>query len=368
MKNLRDERDLLSKPGDTILETIEHLKMSQSELADRLGKTPSKVNDLISGKEPITVKTAMQLETVLGIDTQFWLNRESLYREKLTRIEQEEFLEQCNGWLNEQPVKELKKCGYLNGDKKGAAMVDEMLQFYGVVTPAEWSKIYVDEFANADFKRSTRYRTSLGSMAAFLRIGELEMLKLKLPPFDKSAFREKLSEVKILARKHPEDYAQQLKDICFSCGVGLVYSFSFPGAPISGLVRWVAGNPMIQLTDRYKFNDRFWFAFFHEVGHVILHGKKDVFIEQFEGVIIDKKKEDEADAFANEWLVPDEYIEGISKKISEKEIKILAREIGVHPGILVGRLQDDKIIDYSYFNNLKLRVTLEEDIKIQREM
>src|ERR1700741_3310751 len=108
MINIKDERKLLSKPGDTILETLEELKMNQAELAKRMGKTPSKINDLISGKEPITITTAIQLEKILGIATQFWMNRETLYREQLTRIEQEEALEECLDWLKQQPVKELK--------------------------------------------------------------------------------------------------------------------------------------------------------------------------------------------------------------------------------------------------------------------
>lgn len=368
MKNLTDERELLSKPGDTILETIEHLRMSQAELASRIGKTPSKINDLISGKEPITVKTAMQLERVLGIDTQFWLNRESLYREKLIKIEQEEFLGKCIDWLKEQPTKELKKFGYLKTDKTGTAMVDEILQFYAVASPQEWKTVYVEDFANADFKRSTKHRTSLGAMAAFLRIGELEMLKLKLPPFDKGVFKQRLTDIKNIALRHPENFAELLKNICFECGVGLIYSFSFPGAPISGLVRWFGGNPMIQLTDRYKSNDHFWSAFFHEVGHVMLHGRKDIFIEQFDGVIIDKEKEDEADRFSNDWLIPDKFLTNVSKTISEREIKVLAREIGVHPGVLVGRLQKEEVIEYSFFNNLKIRIILDDDILNQREM
>src|ERR1700727_2151017 len=110
---LKDERELLSKPGDTILETIEYIKMSQAELAERMGKTPSKISDLIAGKEPITMATALQLEKVLGIDAQFWLNREMLYREKLSRLDQEEALTGYMDWLTIQPVKELKKFGYL---------------------------------------------------------------------------------------------------------------------------------------------------------------------------------------------------------------------------------------------------------------
>ena len=92
-EQLKVERELLSPPGDDILETIENIKMSQAELADRLSKTPSKVHDLITGKEPVTYNTALQLEKVLGIDAQFWLNREMNYRTKLARIEQEEALE-----------------------------------------------------------------------------------------------------------------------------------------------------------------------------------------------------------------------------------------------------------------------------------
>ncbi len=85
-------RELLSSPGDDILEHIDYIKMSQAELADRIGKTPSKVNDLISGKEPITYTAALQLEKVLGVEAQYWLNREMQYKEKLARLELEEAL------------------------------------------------------------------------------------------------------------------------------------------------------------------------------------------------------------------------------------------------------------------------------------
>jgi len=362
MANIKDERELLSKPGDTIVETLEQLRMSQVELAERMGKTPSKINDIVSGKEPITVKTAMQLELVLGIDTQFWLNRETLYREKLSRIEQEEALEQCKDWLKEQPTKELRKYGYLKSQKKGAGMIEEILQFYAVVSPEQWKDIYVEDYANADFKKSSKHRESLGAMAAFLRIGEIEMRKIDLPDFDKNMFKEKLDDIRLLASDHPEDFAQKLKDVCQTCGVGLIYSMSFPGAPISGAARWIGGNPLIQLTDRYKTNDHFWSAFFHEAGHVLLHGKKDVFIEEFNGAAVDKKKEAEANAFSDDWLIPDKFLASIKQPITERDIKILARQVGTHPGIVAGRLHRLKIIEYHVGAGLKLKVNLDEDI------
>lgn len=45
---------------------------------------------------------------------------------------------------------------------------------------------------------------------------------------------------------------------------------------------WLDDTPFIQLTGRFKRNDVFWFTFFHEAGHILLHGKKDVFLENIE--------------------------------------------------------------------------------------
>lgn len=365
-QSLRDEKELLSKPGDTILETLEYLKMSQVELAERMGKTPSKINDIISGKEPITVNTALLLEKVLNIDAQFWLNRETIYREKLSRIEQEEALQECLDWLDAQPIKELKKQGYLKADKKGVEMTSELLQFYGVASPVQWQNIYVNEYANANFRKSNYHQTALASMAAWLRIGEIGMRRINLNPYDKELFREKLKRVKDLVVDFPEDFASQLQDLCAQAGVALVYTFSLPKAPISGVARWIAGNPLIQLTDRYKTNDHFWFTFFHEAGHILLHGKKDVFIEDFEGVELDEKKENEANQFAGKMLLPDEFIRDLASPITEIEIRKVAKKYHTHPAIVVGRLQNLNLISFSFCNNLKLKISLEYIIKEQQ--
>jgi HTH-type transcriptional regulator / antitoxin HigA len=362
-QSLKDEKELLSKPGDTILETLEHIRMSQAELAERLGKTPSKINDIISGKEPITVNTALQLEKVLNIDAQFWLNRESLYREKLSRIEQEEVLEQCIDWLSKQPIKELKNCNYIKADKPGTKMATELLKFYGVASPVQWEKIYIADYANTNFRKSSTHKTALGSMAAWLRIGEIEMQKMGLPEYNKETFKEILHKVKILVKDHPEDFALQLQNLCSKAGVAIVYTPSLPQAPISGATRWIGGHPLIQLTDRYKSNDQFWFTFFHEAAHILLHGKKDVFIESFEGHSQDPVKEEEANKFAADWLLAETFISDLpAGKISEKDVRRIARSYETHPAIVLGRLFKMGKIHPSFGADMKLKVILEHII------
>lgn len=48
----------------------------------------------------------------------------------------------------------------------------------------------------------------------------------------------------------------------------------------NGATRWISpSKAVIQLSLRYKWEDIFWFTFFHEAGHVVLHQKKQVFVE-----------------------------------------------------------------------------------------
>ncbi|MBN2435995.1 MAG: helix-turn-helix domain-containing protein, partial [Spirochaetes bacterium] len=113
IKDLQLQKELLSPPGDTIQETIDTIGMSQAELAERIGRPKEKLNDIIKGREPITLKTAILLERVLGIPVSFWMEREREYREKKARIEQQEFLEKNINWLEFFPVRELKNWGWL---------------------------------------------------------------------------------------------------------------------------------------------------------------------------------------------------------------------------------------------------------------
>jgi len=355
---LKAERELLSPPGDDILETIEYIKMSQVELADRLGKTAPKVHDLITGKEPITYNTALQLEKVLGIDAQFWINRENNYRIKLARIEQEEALEEAKEWLQQQPIKELKKCGYIKAEKAGATMVSEALEFYGVVDTNKWKTRYIDDYATAAYRKSEAHQTTLGSIAAWLRIGELEMQKLKLPDYDKDSFKNALEEIKKLVADHPADFAKQLQQKCAKAGVAVVYTLCLPKAPVCGATRWFRTNPLIQLTDRHKTNDHFWFTFYHEAGHVLLHGKKEIFLEDFEGHKPDKEKEEEANRFAAKQLLPDKFEEELPFKIIEEDAETIAKKFNTHPAIVIGRLQHMGLVKYTFGNRYKVKVDL----------
>lgn len=120
-------------------------------------------------------------------------------------------------------------------------------------------------------------------------------------------------------------------------------------APISGSTRWLNDTPFIQLTGRYNRNDSFWFTFFHEAGHILLHGKKDIFLEKVEYSDKDLIKEKESDDFACKWtLTDDEEAEILAAApLEEDDIRNFAEQLNTHPAIIIGRLQHKKLIPYS---------------------
>ncbi|WP_273016000.1 MULTISPECIES: helix-turn-helix domain-containing protein [Leeuwenhoekiella] len=363
MSKLKDEIAFLSKPGDTILETIEFLGMSQVELAERLGKTAPKVNDLISGKEVISLNTALKLEKVLGIDSQFWIKREFIYREKLLKLKEQEDYEKYKKWLSIQPITVLKSLGYLKIETIGPEMVDECLKFYGVASPQQWESVYVNQFLSSNFRKSNAYDSSLGGISAFLRIGEIEMMRMKLNKFDKTVFKNSLNKIKKIVQSHPSNFAEELMEICAYSGVALVFTSKIPKAPISGVSRWVRGIPLIQLTDRYKWNDQFWFSFFHEAGHILLHGKKNIFIENSDIMDYTNIKETEANDFARKFLLPPKFLEDVPSNFSEKDLRKIAKIYNTHPAIVIGQLQHLGKAPYSFGNNLRLKVDLSKIIE-----
>ncbi|MDH5639918.1 MAG: ImmA/IrrE family metallo-endopeptidase, partial [Nitrospira sp.] len=117
--------------------------------------------------------------------------------------------------------------------------------------------------------------------------------------------------------------------------------------------RWLTPEKaMIQLSLRYKTNDQFWFTFFHEAGHILLGGKKEAFIDLNH---VKGEGEAEADGFAAGYLIPAHRASELRTLKSAQAIQVFAKSIGIAPGIVVGRLQHDKILRYDQFNGLKIR-------------
>ena len=357
---LEISRSLLSPPGDTIQEHIGFIGMSQAELAERMGRPKEKINDIIKGREPISTATAFQLEKVLGIPAGFWMNREKTYRKELYELQQQEEHEKEIDWLEKFPTNAMKKHGWLPDTKEEHVLVDSLLKFFCVASTEEWERIYVSDEVSVAFRVSLAHTQSPHAISAWLRKGEIQSKEINIAKFDKRKFKDALADVKELAFSMPENFTQQLQNICADCGVAVVFTQNLPKAPISGATRWFHNIPLIQLSGRFKTNDHFWFTFFHEAAHIILHGKKDIFLENVKGTEIDQVKEEEADIFAAQILLPEYELQEIidAVPLTEEMIHGFAQKFRTPAGVIIGRLQHLKHIPFSIGNRFRQKIDL----------
>lgn len=364
MNALEAKRALLSCPGDTIQETIDILRMSQVELAERIGRSKEKLNELINGKAPITKETAGKLELVLNIPAHTWLELERIYQEEQLAIEQLEFLQKCKDWINKFPIAKMKKLALLPKTINKEELTESLLRFFRIASPNEWDSIYSEN--SMAFKINLTHVTQPEAVSVWLRFGEIQSEKIVLNAFDKKAFRASLSEIQKISFEHPDDWQQKLQDLCAKCGVALVYTPCITKAPIYGAARWIKNGtvPLIQMTDRQKQNNAFWFTFYHECCHILLHGKKDIFIENLREITQDAEKEAEADEFAAKHLFDQRCIEEICAldEITPSTIKNFSKKYQIHPSIIVAQLQRNSRIAYNDVKMLPFRQKIAFDL------
>ena len=82
------EPDYAVAPGETLLEVIESLEMTQKDLAVKTGLTEQTLTRVIKGVQPISYETANRLELVTQVPARLWNNLEAQYRDQKTILEE----------------------------------------------------------------------------------------------------------------------------------------------------------------------------------------------------------------------------------------------------------------------------------------
>ena len=347
----------LPPPGETILDLLEEKNWTQSEFACRIGYTTKHVSQLIRGKATITEDTALRLERVLGSSAEFWLSREAKYREAVARAEEEKHLKNQIEWLKELPLKQMIDFGWISKCREKTDQVSECLKYFGVASVSAWRSKYPAPSQLAAFKSSEKFEKKSGAVAAWLRRGEQVAEQRFCEKYSKQRFIEELLTLRRLTNEtDPEIFIPRLINTCANVGVVVVFEPAPTGCPAAGATRWLGSDKaLIMLSLRYKTNDHLWFAFFHEAAHIVLHGKRKKFLE-INGD--ETKSEREADEFASNFLIPKEKAKDLLfLERTATAIKAFADEVGVAPGIVVGRMQHEGYLAMNYLNRLKVRYT-----------
>ncbi|MBI3268960.1 MAG: HigA family addiction module antidote protein [Planctomycetes bacterium] len=347
--------DSVSCPGETLQETLDALGLTQAELAGRMGRTTKHVNEIVKGKASITPETALELESVLGVPARFWTHREQNYRESLVRSRSDASLEGQVDWLRQFPVTEMSKRGWIPSSRGGAQLVRSVLRFFGVGSVESWNSLQID--AQVALRHTRAFKSDPGALQAWLRRGELEARRIRCGPFDRRRFLDTLRQARRLACQGPGVFNRELPELLAPSGVAVVLVPELPGMRANGAARWLTPRTgLIQLSLRHKTLDTLWFSFFHEAGHLLLHGKKSIHVDESADAGGDAEKE--ADQFAQDLLIPpQEYRRLLTlSPFTEAGLRRFARRLEIDVGILVGRLQHEGLLPWNRLRGLRTTV------------
>lgn len=341
------EPDYAVAPGATLLEQMESMEMSQKEFALRTGLTEQSLNRVFKGDQPISYETANRLELVTGVPANFWNNLEAQYRGQLAKIEEKERLKKNIEWLKMIPVKELIARGVIEDAREKVVLLRNLLAFFGVSSVVAWSDIWKQPAVAA--RRSSCFETRPGDAAAWIRQGEIQAHEMECEPFETKKFKEALQRIRALSREEPEIFLPELKRLCAKAGVAVAFVPEMKKVPWNGATKWLTPQKvMILLSLRGKGEDKFWFSFFHEAGHVLNDSKKDLLINDGSHNDI---REERANTFAAEFLIPGKINPEIQAIRSKEEIIAFAGDLEVSVGIVAGRYQH-LTGRWNFFNDL----------------
>jgi HTH-type transcriptional regulator/antitoxin HigA len=363
------EPDYAVAPGDFLEAVLRRLDLSQSELADRTGLSTKYINQLVNKKATLSPETAVRLETVTGVAVEIWARLEAEFRAAEARADRAERMGDWIPWVKQFNLAELRDRGIVTTtDPRQAA--DELLRFFAISTPEGWDRVWQPSLTR--FRRSPSFVPEVAPTTIWLRIGQRKAVHVSTKPYSAQRLTQLLPTIRRLTRKSPSEGLAELPQICSDAGLAVVYAAELKGCRASGATWWAKPDKaVILLSNRGKREDRLWFSFFHEVGHLLKHAKRDTYIDQSgpdsedppwsevppsSGFIDDGSRdsvlEREADEFASSTLIPGEAILGLHRAQSRSDIELLALDLDISPGVVAGRWQFETG-DFSKFNQLR---------------
>lgn len=318
-------------PIDAILFRMEEKGLKRADLIPYFG-TSSRVSEVLNRKRPLTVQMIRALSIGLGISAETLVGLSDVSVHERKEIHWSKF-----------PIKEMLARGWLdhtNGQRDNSAetLVKNYISGAGL------------QLGAASFRRTlsggAKSPTTIYSLYAWLAriIQRTRRKKNQLGKFDRNHLTAPL--LRNLAQMSWSEQGPLLAiEYLQRWGISVVIEPQLKGTQLDGAaLSDVDGTPIIGLTLRFDRLDNFWFTLLHEVVHIWKHvsDETEAFVDDLK-VSSEDKREAEANRLAGEAFIPRLIWKRSDAFISPSKdtIEKLARDLRIHPAIIVGRLHKE---------------------------
>lgn len=335
-------------PGEFLKDELEARNWTQVEFAEIIGKDTRLIYEVINGKRAITPETAIIFGDALSTSPELWMNLESQYQLSKVRSKQSSVSQKAQ-LHTKFPVREMVKRGWIEATKNVDVLEKQLFEFFGIK--------HIDEqpsFVHAAKKQS--YSEASIQQIAWLCRARKIALSAPVQKYSNANLIHAIDELK--AELEYVDGIRNVASILAKAGVRFVIVEPLAGSKIDGACFWLnSKSPVVALSLRYDRVDNFWHTLMHELDHVKHEEGMDqpiIDVDIFGGEAQEKPAiEIRANEVAAKSLVPENEMTGFIARVnpmfSEESIVGFAKRIHVHPGIIVGQLQNRDLIHWSFY-------------------
>ncbi|CCQ58602.1 MULTISPECIES: HigA family addiction module antitoxin [Crocosphaera] len=348
--NLKAAR--VSQPGRILKRELEARGWTQKDLANIMNRPPQVINEIIKGTKQITPETAIELSKAFGTSAKFWQNLEANYQLFLAKKQESDSdIQRRSRLYTIAPVTELIKCQWIKPTDSLDKLEQEICDFLGIKNTLQ------EPVLGANFRHNHQLNPEYTSLIAWKRRVEFLAKQYQVADFNLEQF--KLEITRILSCAEEEEMITRIPKILEELGVYFIIVPHLNKTYLDGATFPINDNPVIALTLRYNRIDSFWFTLMHEIGHIVAE-HEGIYLDNLTD-LEDNKEEVEANTLAKNWLItPDtfsNFVQENQPKFSGKVISDFAKTQKRHPGIILGRLQYEKLVDYKNLRKYLVKVS-----------
>jgi HTH-type transcriptional regulator/antitoxin HigA len=327
-------------PGKRLRELLAEWGMTQDDLAAITGRSRQNIIDVLTGRTGITPEMAVALGVAFKESPKHWLAMEAAYRLSQVNEPKDAIMERAR-LFELAPIKQMQKRGWLPPKAKPDELPVHLKSFFETN----------DLNGPIGFPLVTRKTDPLSDLSPAQRAWcfRARQIVKGLPvahAFDEGRLKQAIAKLRKLAAYRNE--AVHTAEVLSDFGIRFVVVEPLPGAKIDGAAFWLEDGPAIALSLRYDRHDYFWFTLMHECMHIVhrdaLSVDRDLGTEDRAPTLFKDDIERRADESAAAALVPNDELESFIHRVgplySEKKIVQFAHSVKMHPGIIVGQLQN----------------------------
>ncbi len=291
-------------PGEILIEELKRMDLGIKEFSIRINRAEKTIFDIIKLNSSITSDMAIAFEHVTKKPAQFWLKHQRLYDEYLARKRQEVDVLKSKDWLMKFPIDEMAERGWIEKSDNLTDQLSSICDFFCISSMQAWENLYIKQRLRIFYNFTLSEESNPQAISAWLRYGEIEsdLISIKTTYTAKS-LRDALTRMENIIFSSKGDFSSLLKKECQKVGIKLICVPCFSCAPIICAARWYEGVPVIQMSSFDMDNSDFFLAFLHGAGHILIHGKKEVFLEGVEHQDHHRGKDADIEKFTSRFFL-----------------------------------------------------------------